>query len=239
LRVATFNVRHGRRGHGGPVDVGGLVASCAALDADVLGLQDVDVGSARVGRVDLADAVARGTGMAVAFGTEVAFQGGGRSGNALLVRGTIGRVEDRPLPVLPPRLPVHAGEQPRCALLADIEAVGGRLTVAVCHLGRRREERRVQLEEVVRSLDRRPGPHLLLGDLGTGPWEVLGLLERAGFVLAAGDPTFPAGFPVRRLDHVAVRGAALGAVMVATATIGEHRPLVAEVYLDGGRPARR
>lgn len=143
-------------------------------------------------------------------------------------------------------MPLHAGEQPRCALLVEVEvdaAGGGRLAVAVCRLGRRREERRSQLEEVVRSLDRRPGPHVLLGDLGSGPWEVLRVLEHAGFALAAGDPTFPASFPVRRLDHIAVRGAVLGAVLgavtVAPTVIGDHRPVVAEVDLDGGRPGRR
>ena len=68
MRVATFNILHGERADGGGVDVDLLVDACRSLDADVLGLQEVDRHVRRSGRADLAGAVAAATEMHVALG---------------------------------------------------------------------------------------------------------------------------------------------------------------------------
>lgn len=53
MRLATFNVLHGRSLTDGLVDVARLRDAVAALDADVLGLQEVDRGQSRSARHDL------------------------------------------------------------------------------------------------------------------------------------------------------------------------------------------
>ena len=48
MRLATFNILHGRSSHDGVVDAGPARATaCSALDADVLALQEVDLDQPR------------------------------------------------------------------------------------------------------------------------------------------------------------------------------------------------
>src|SRR5262245_1882638 len=97
IRVATFNIKHGSRSDG-RVDNRQLVQACAALDADVLGLQEVDRRQARSRFVDQAALVARRLGCRSVYGPVIARGLVGRYGNALLVRGTIDEVEKVQLP---------------------------------------------------------------------------------------------------------------------------------------------
>lgn len=64
MRLATFNIAHGRAFDGSPLPLGDLVAACASLDADVLCLQEVDSGQERSGDVNQTAAVAGATGAA-------------------------------------------------------------------------------------------------------------------------------------------------------------------------------
>src|SRR5687768_13990455 len=54
MRLGTFNLMHGRSLADGLVDAGRVRAAIAGLDADVLGLQEVDRGQHRSGHADLA-----------------------------------------------------------------------------------------------------------------------------------------------------------------------------------------
>jgi len=62
MRLATFNVLHGLSLADGAVSTPRLAAACASLDADVLGLQEIDRGQARSGGVDQTAAVAEAVG---------------------------------------------------------------------------------------------------------------------------------------------------------------------------------
>jgi endonuclease/exonuclease/phosphatase family metal-dependent hydrolase len=62
VRIATFNLLHGRSLADGSVDEFALRDAVAALDADVLGLQEVDRGQQRSHLVDQAAAVADALG---------------------------------------------------------------------------------------------------------------------------------------------------------------------------------
>jgi endonuclease/exonuclease/phosphatase family metal-dependent hydrolase len=64
VRLASFNVLHGRSLADGQVSTDRLVSACASLDADVLALQEIDRNQARSGSVDQTRAVAEGTGAA-------------------------------------------------------------------------------------------------------------------------------------------------------------------------------
>lgn len=74
MRVASFNVLHGRSLADGEVSTERLVSACASLDADVLALQEIDRNQARSGGVDQTAAVAERTG-AVAWRFEPALVG--------------------------------------------------------------------------------------------------------------------------------------------------------------------
>lgn len=62
MRLATFNVLHGRSLSDGLVSTSRLVEACASLEADVLCLQEIDRGQGRSGSVDQTAAVAEGMG---------------------------------------------------------------------------------------------------------------------------------------------------------------------------------
>ncbi|MBA3303539.1 MAG: endonuclease/exonuclease/phosphatase family protein [Actinomycetota bacterium] len=225
MRLVTWNILHGRR-QGGRVDRALLQRSCAALRADVLGLQEVDVGTLRVGRADLVADVAEAAEMESTFASVRSLAGGGRVGNALLVRGRLLDSE-----VLP--LPGREGTERRCAAVATAELTNGtQLSVAVCHLGIRGEGSS-QLSAVIAALAERPGPHVLLGDLNLRPAKVAPTVESAGFRLVGGDLTFPADHPDRRIDHVALAGLAESAVVTPLLPVSDHRALVVEAAPPG------
>src|SRR4051794_14746612 len=64
MRLATFNLMHGRSLDDGRVDAGRVATAIAALDADVLGLQEVDRGQLRSGHADLTRIAADAMGAA-------------------------------------------------------------------------------------------------------------------------------------------------------------------------------
>ena len=63
MRLASFNVLHGRSLADGQVSTERLAAACASLDADVLVLQEIDRNQARSGGVDQTAAVAEAMGV--------------------------------------------------------------------------------------------------------------------------------------------------------------------------------
>ncbi len=203
----SFNIQHARRPDG-VVDVDALAAACAAFDADVLALQEVDDSTRRSGGVNQAAVVAEACGMSFVFGEAIP-----RYGNALLARGEITDVEVLALPYTPDR-------EPRSAIVA--RACG--TSIAATHLGLHGDAL-PQLPRVVGALLERPGPHLLLGDLNLEPSAV----EVAPLTLLDAPPTFPAHRPRRRIDHLAVSG--LVAIRVAALpeqAVSDHRPLLVE-----------
>lgn len=233
IRIASFNILHGQRAdRSGVVDLELLQRSAAGLDADLLALQEVDVGVPRSDRADQAGAIAAALGMDVVFGKAARVDGVGKYGNALLARGTISDVEVLPLPRAARR------HEPRAAILATVALDGleGRaLSVCATHLSIHRPEVHDQLGAVVDALAHRPGPLVLVGDLNLLPEEVAPVVAARGMTLAPTDqPTFPVDDPRIRIDHVAVRDLVVTAVEVVATASSDHAALVVEVDPTGG-----
>lgn len=223
LRVVTFNIKHGLTPQGA-IDLGLLASTCAAFQADLLALQEVDRRARRSGWRDEMGVVARATGLRGAFG-EAARRGlFRRYGNAVLARGGVSQVE-----VI--GLPKRVGTEQRVAILAGAEVNGSRLSVAATHLSFRRAEGPGQLEAVLEALGRRPLPRLLLGDLNLVPAVVEPMVTAAGYQLAPTAETFPADAPRTRIDYVAVAGGEVTATESPWTPLSDHRPVVAEVQL--------
>jgi endonuclease/exonuclease/phosphatase family metal-dependent hydrolase len=229
LRVATFNLRRGLDAHG-RLRLGGLTDACQALDADVIGLQEVDRRRWRSRLVDQLAYVARRLRYAHAVAPAQSRHLGRGYGNALLVRGAITDTEAR-------TLPGTGTQQPRVALLARVEVAGTALSVAVSHLQHHPrallhlpDEAPEQLRAVLGWLRERPGPRLLLADLNLQPPRAVPMLEGAGFTVAIAEPAYPAVAPRLQLDYIAVEGLSVESAGVApAAVISDHCPVVATV----------
>jgi endonuclease/exonuclease/phosphatase family metal-dependent hydrolase len=222
VRVATFNLLHGMATADGRVDVERLRESVGSLDADVLGLQEVDRDQERSHRIDQTAVAAEVMG-AVAHRFVPAIDGtpGGEwttaadevapgrpaYGIALLSRHPVKEWRVVRLPALRVRSPIRTHDrrlvlvkdEPRVAVAAVVELPSGLVTVATTHLSFVPGWNTVQLRRLVAALRSLPRPQLLTGDLNiTGP------LPR---VLAPWQPlvsekTFPVGDPKVQLDHV-------------------------------------
>jgi endonuclease/exonuclease/phosphatase family metal-dependent hydrolase len=216
VRVATWNVEHAVRARDRVVDVELAGRMVAALGADIVGLQELDVRARRSDRIDQPSAIATVAAMRVEFAAAHRLGILGRYGVALCSRSLIGDVDVVPLP--------GPGER-RVALVA----LTYDMTVAVTHLSRVRDDSARQLDVVLDHLLARPGPHVLLGDLNRRDHEVARLFER-GLTVAGGPATYPADAPRLRIDHVAVSAdLAITRTGVPSVDVSDHRPLVVDV----------
>lgn len=244
MRIATFNILHGRT-VGDGVDVDRLRACVRELDPDILALQEVDLEQDRSGRADLTAAAGEAMGavehrfVAAIAGTPGATwmaatgeeqPGSAAYGIALLTRFPAISWQVLRLPSIPVRMPV-VDEEPRAAVIARLETPLGVLTVANTHLSFVPGWNRHQLRRLVRDLRGLPGPRLLMGDLNMTAPAAQRCSRMRGLATAA---TFPADAPKRQLDHIltdhpGLRGRGGAA---AAAPLSDHRPLVVDVYPD-------
>jgi endonuclease/exonuclease/phosphatase family metal-dependent hydrolase len=226
LRVATFNIRHGTAGPGRPTDLVRLGVEVVGLDADVVGLQEVDRWAARSGGVDQTAVLAAAAGAEHHHGVAHLLPDGGRYGNALLVRGRIDHVEDLPLP---------GGGEPRAAVVARVRAgaAGSATTVVVTHLqhagGRPRPTAEVQLDWLLDRVAELDGPLVVLADFNLPFSTVAPRARAAGLLAVDAPPGFPARRPDRTIDGVLLRGWDPLGVDVPPVTVSDHRPLVVDV----------
>lgn len=231
LTVATYNIRHGR-GMDGRVDLERTAAAVAALGADVVALQEVDRVVERSGGVDQARELGERLGMHHAFGAFFPYQGG-EYGMAILSRLPVVRAEALRLP---------EGNEPRVALLAEIEVASGRRILAVnVHFDWVEDDtfRRAQVAALAAVLDTVRLPTVLLGDFNDVPGSRTLEAWRGAFDVAAKPPehrfTFPSADPRKEIDHVLVgpRGAwgEATARAVVDPVTSDHRAVVAVLTL--------
>jgi len=237
LRIVSYNIRHGR----GMDDVVDLHRTAQVLDKlgpDVVALQEVDDRAERSGGVPQAQELGRLLDMHWAFGKFMDFQGGGY-GMATLSRHPILRQEELRLP---------DGNEPRVALLAEIQLPGGeRVLVVNIHFDWVRDDgfRFAQASHLAEYLDGVEIPWILVGDLNDEPgsrtWE---LLHSRG--LEAKKPetdrfTFSSTDPRREIDFVfgapAARWEVMRVEVVHEPLASDHRPVLAELRLLPGEPS--
>lgn len=227
FRAVTFNLHRGAPQGSDVTDPDGIAAVVAALDADVLALQEIDIDVPRSDHHDLftvcRDAAPGRTGH---FARTVDLDGGSY-GIALVVRGSIDEVEV---------VPLGAQGEARSVILARVLLDAGartdepiEVTVAATHLQNERREARAQLIEALALLAARPGPHLLLGDLNLGPFTVDGVCMELAWDAVACPPTFPADSPRAQIDWVVTRGLRPTAAVVPDVRVSDHRPVVVEL----------
>ncbi|MCV7198664.1 endonuclease/exonuclease/phosphatase family protein [Mycobacterium angelicum] len=252
MRVATFNILHGRT-VGNGVDLQRLRDAVRLLDPDVLALQEVDCDQPRSGGADLTAAAAEAMGavehrfVAAISGTPgatwMAATGSEQPGTAgygiaLLSRFPASSWQVVRLPRIPMRFPMYlpgpnkvmvVDEEPRAAVIARLQTPLGPMTVANTHLSFVPGWNRRQLRRLVHALRGLPAPRLLTGDLNLTP---LAVRRWSGMRALATATTFPAPAPDRQLDHILTddRDLRAGATTAELMPISDHRPLVVDLH---------
>jgi endonuclease/exonuclease/phosphatase family metal-dependent hydrolase len=206
LRILTYNV-HSCRGRGGVPDPARIADVIASSEPDVVALQELDVGRMRTGGIDQAQEIARHLRLAAHFHPALHVDEE-KYGDAILTALPSRLVKAGPLP--------SYGE-PRGAIWVEIAIDAMRLQVVNTHLGLRQRERMRQArtlagEDWLGSAACTANPAVLAGDFNAMPRSrAYGILVEGLSKPALTVPTratFPARFPLLRLDHIFTNGLA-------------------------------
>lgn len=196
LKLATWNIHYGI-GTDGRFDLDRILSVLAAMDADVVGLQEVGWHRRSHHRVDVFAHLRDETGYTVVEGL-VRDPLRTRFGNAILTR----------LPVLATQwldLKIRA-HVPRAAVMAELQTAAGPIRAVALHLGLATWERERQAQRLVDALDAGGGaalPTILLGDFNmVRPNTRASKILSRRFSTAVREPTYPARRPILTLDRI-------------------------------------
>lgn len=236
LRVLTYNV-HSCRGTDRKLDIARIAAVIGSCNADIIALQELDVGRRRTGGFDQAHEIASLLEMQAHFHPAMHVEEE-KYGDAILTALPSTLIKADALPSI--------GE-PRGALWLEIIVDGRPVHVFNTHLGLRRRERLIQIEallgpEWLGNSRCRDLPRVLMGDFNAVPssraYKTIAANMRDADQPTSGRrlPTFPSRFPLLRLDHIFI-SKELSSVDVAvqktplSKLASDHLPLTASLTL--------
>jgi endonuclease/exonuclease/phosphatase family metal-dependent hydrolase len=252
MRIATFNILSGRSPEDDRVDERRFADAVKRLDADLLGLQEVDRNQPRSQHADLTAVAAQAMGavahqfVAALHGTPAVWTAStgeeqpdsAAYGVAFLSRYPVTGWQVVRLPPAPGRvphrwhgqlLPDWVRDEPRVGVVADVETPRGPLRVVTTHLSFLRMWNIRQLRVLMRGVSTPADvPLVLMGDLNMGARtadRVTGLRP-----LATG-LTFPASRPTMQIDHLLASGVGPRALSAGPVRLplSDHCALVADV----------
>jgi beta-N-acetylhexosaminidase len=242
VRVLVYNIHAGKDAAGTPriAELAGLVGQTGA---DIVLLQEVDVGTRRSGGVDQPAELARRTGFASAFGRTIDYDGG-RFGIAVLSRWPILDARMIPLDGPPPAGADNGRHEPRGALRVVVGAPQGRITVFDTHLDAFggdawREQEADSLVKLVASARENGEVVILGGDFNSTPESAAqqtlrnaGLRDAWSLCGSGNGHTFPANDPKKRIDFLFLTGStSCTSARVPDSQLSDHRPLLVDVAL--------
>jgi endonuclease/exonuclease/phosphatase family metal-dependent hydrolase len=232
----------------------GILAAIRETGPDLCVFQEVDLGARRTQGIDVAQELAKTTGMNYAFAPEfVELSQGTGDGSAYHGQATLTRMPIRssrilrfahqsgfwkPNPLLISALPIfQRREGGRIALVTELDNGGKTLVVYNLHLESRGSEqgRLLQLEEVLADAERYPPqtPVILAGDLNTKVRSspVIPRLRQAGYRSAFGDRKVRTHIIIGALDWIFARGPIQfdGPRVLRDAHASDHFPVSVEV----------
>jgi endonuclease/exonuclease/phosphatase family metal-dependent hydrolase len=223
LRAMTWNI-HGGIGADGVCDMRRIIGLIRRHDPDILAVQEVE--SRGRGAEHCGFSLLRALSSHTTHAETIQAQDGAY-GHMLLSRWPILHSATHDLS--------HRKREPRVAIEATLATPGGRLHVVSTHLGLRLGERRQQAQRLAAVIRRLQGPLVVMGDFNEWSWRgpVWRNLSRQ-MPARTHHRTFPARFPLLKLDRIFCRPAKLlGPSWVDRdgREASDHLPLVAELHL--------
>jgi len=204
IRVMTYNIHVGV-GMDKKLDLPRIAAVIKQQHADLVGVQEVDRGVERTGRIDEIAELAKLTHMDFAFAFNLKYQGG-QYGVAILSRYPI-RATDH-------RLYLNTREAERRGFIrAEINVDGRTVNFVTTHLDYQYEDGRVfEAEQLLAALKDVKGPLIVVGDFNDVPTGGAYKLMSEQFADAwiesgASDQglSYPADKPAKRIDYILSR----------------------------------
>jgi endonuclease/exonuclease/phosphatase family metal-dependent hydrolase len=170
LTIASYNIMHG--GLSG-YDMKKLVESIVECGADLIGVQEVDIGAKRSGGRDIAAMMAAELGYEVRFSRSLDFQGGSY-GNVILSR--------YPIVDFTAHMLVSGKYEQRSIGCATVQIGDEKISFWNTHLSfENTEQRRLQLEQI-RELVPKDMPWILTGDFNTSNFDEMRILGDVSMV---------------------------------------------------------
>ncbi len=242
LRMLTYNV-HGCVGLDGKTSPDRIARVIARQGADVVALQEIDVGRNRSGKIDQAERIARKLGMTFHFQSSLSLEEG-KYGNAILSRYPLKMIRMDALP----RLKARRLFEPRGALWVEIDVSGIKVNLITSHLSLWPAERLLQAEALLGpdwagSAACRV-PVVLCGDFNANPRSIVCKrisckLRDAQLIVESHKPksTWLASHPFSRIDHFFVSpDIEVMSIAVPTTELdriaSDHLPLVVDLKVD-------
>jgi len=238
LKVLVYNVHAGKDAKG--VDAIERISDVVkSSGADIVFLQEVDKGTKRSGNVDQPAEYARRTGLHVAFGRSLDYDGG-EYGIAMLSRWPIKNDTAIHLPVEPPQERSGGSHEPRVAMRATTTTPLGQVALLNTHIDASGSDvwRLQEIKTIIplaKSFGGESGtPVLFGGDFNSTPdSKVQGELRASGMrdswtTCGSGDGlSYPADKPVKRIDYLfLVGGVECTHSEVLVSEASDHRPVL-------------
>ncbi|MBK8179413.1 MAG: endonuclease/exonuclease/phosphatase family protein [Planctomycetes bacterium] len=222
MSLVTWNLLHGANEQGA-LNLEAKGRYLRGLQADLTFLQEIDRGCRRTGAVDQMQVLGAITQQRPAFASFMDYQGG-EYGLGMLT----GLPAFEPLAL---RLP--DGDEPRAALLWEVEVEGERLLCVNVHFNWVEDDgaRFAQATALLAVLATRGGACIVAGDFNDRPGSrTLAAFQAAGFRHAdPHGPTWNAREPSKDIDHVLIRSGAglalesLGGAILDGDLLSDHR----------------
>ena len=233
LRVMTYNIHVGV-GMDKKLDLPRIASVIKQQHADLVGLQEVDRGVERTGRVDEIAELAKLTHMDYAFAFNLKYQGG-QYGVAILSRYPIKSTDHR--------LYKNTREAERRGLIRAEVDVGGRImNFVTTHLDYQYDDGRLfEAQQLLAALKDVTGPLIVVGDFNDVPAGGAYKLMRGQFddAWSDGQPadpgySYPADKPAKRIDYILFRKGdriRTKEVWIVNTLASDHVPVVADLEI--------
>ena len=181
LRIASYNIRHG---HDAGSDMSLLASDICSVKADVVGLQEVDIGTARVhGRNTLAELAEAMGFVHYRFCRAIDYMGG-QYGTAILSRYPIESFKIIPLPC-------DGTREARSVGHAVIDADGMRVDFFNTHLSVESTAARLPQFDALAALTKHHPGWILTGDFNTANLDCFSVFRNASMANPNRFATFP------------------------------------------------
>ncbi|ERJ61187.1 endonuclease/exonuclease/phosphatase family protein [Sphingobacterium paucimobilis] len=231
VKILTYNIHHGNPpSKPGFIDLEAIAAVINEADADIIGVQEVDVNVSRSGNVDQAKRLAELTDTDYFFSKGIDLEKG-EYGVLILTKHKIlsKRRYDLPMPVK---------SENRSLAIVDIQLADGKvLSFANTHLDLKEENRKAQTEYINQLAVDGKHPLILVGDLNASPGsEAIRILEQQ-FSRNKEDnkPTFPNVGAKAEIDYILISNPTKfrwkSYSVIDASYPSDHLPLLAEIEL--------